>query len=57
MNALPLSGFGLLLAGLALAPVAARAESGEQIAKSGNAAGAPACVTCHGTARLGKVKT
>ena len=54
MNSLRRLGFGLLLASLGLAHVAARAETGEQIAKSGNAAGAPACVTCHGAAGQGQ---
>lgn len=43
-----------MLASLALAGAAARAETGEQLAKSGNAAGAPACVTCHGAAGQGE---
>ena len=43
-----------VLASLALAAAAARAESGAQLAKSGNAAGAPACVTCHGVAGQGQ---
>ena len=33
----------------------ASAETAEQIAKSGNAAGAPACVACHGPAGQGQV--
>jgi cytochrome c553 len=32
----------------------ASAETGEQLAKSGNAAGAPACITCHGAAGKGQ---
>ena len=43
-----------VIASLGLAWVPARAETGEQLAKSGNAAGAPACVTCHGPAGQGQ---
>ena len=43
-----------MIASLALVGAAARAETGEQLAKSGNAAGAPACVTCHGVAGQGQ---
>lgn len=43
-----------MIASLALVGAAARAETGEQLAKSGNAAGAPACVTCHGAAGQGQ---
>ena len=43
-----------MISSLALASAAARAETGEQLAKSGNAAGAPACVTCHGAAGQGQ---
>ena len=46
--------FGILIAGLALSCGAARAQSGEQIAKAGNAVGAPACVTCHGPTGQGQ---
>lgn len=46
--------FGILVAGLALACGSVRAQSGEQIAKAGNAAGAPACVTCHGITGQGQ---
>ena len=42
------SALGLVIASLALASVSARAQTGEQLANSGNAAGAPACATCHG---------
>jgi cytochrome c553 len=44
----------LLVAILTGACSLASAETGEQIAKSGNAAGAPACVTCHGPAGQGQ---
>lgn len=44
----------LFMAILAGACSLASAETGEQIAKSGNAAGAPACVTCHGAAGQGQ---
>ena len=54
MNIFRQSGFGLLLASLVFAYVPGRAETGEQIAKSGNAAGAPACVACHGMAGQGQ---
>ncbi len=54
MNSLRQLGFCLLLASLELAHVEVRAETGEQIAKSGNAAGAPACITCHGSAGQGQ---
>ena len=43
-----------MIASLAIVGAAARAETGEQLAKSGNAAGAPACVTCHGAAGQGQ---
>ena len=43
-----------MIASLALVGAAARAETGEQLAKSGNAADAPACVTCHGAAGQGQ---
>ena len=46
--------FSLLFACLAATAGPARAQSGEQIAKGGNSAGAPACVTCHGPAGLGQ---
>ena len=46
--------FGLLIASLGLVHVPVRAETGAQIAKSGNGAGAPACVTCHGQAGQGQ---
>ena len=46
--------FGLLVAGLALPCGSVRAQSGEQIAKAGNAVGAPACVTCHGLTGQGQ---
>lgn len=46
--------FGLLVAGLALSCGLVGAQSGEQIAKAGNAAGAPACVTCHGPTGQGQ---
>lgn len=54
MNTIRRSGFGLLLASLAFVCTPGRAETGEQIAKSGNAAGAPACVACHGTTGQGQ---
>lgn len=44
----------LLMAMLAMSCSLASAETGEQIAKSGNAAGAPACVTCHGPTGQGQ---
>ena len=43
-----------MIASLAIVGAAARAETGEQLAKSGNAAGAPACVACHGAAGQGQ---
>ena len=46
--------FDLLLAGLGLVCASVHAETGEQLAMSGNAAGAPACVTCHGTVGQGQ---
>ena len=46
--------FGLLVAVLALSCGLVGAQSGEQIAKAGNAAGAPACVTCHGPTGQGQ---
>ncbi len=54
MNTLGRSSFGFLVASLGLACVSVRAQTGEQIAKSGNAAGAPACVICHGPAGQGQ---
>lgn len=51
---LPRAAFGLLVAGLAMACGSVRAQSGEQIAKAGNAVGAPACVTCHGPTGQGQ---
>ena len=45
---------GILVAGLGLAFGSVRAESGAQLANSGNAAGAPACATCHGAAGQGQ---
>ncbi|MCK9213669.1 MAG: c-type cytochrome [Rhodoferax sp.] len=44
----------LLAVTLAGAWSLANAETGEQVAKSGNTAGAPACVTCHGAAGQGQ---
>ena len=44
----------LMIASLAFTGAAVRAETGEQFAKSGNAAGAPACATCHGPAGQGQ---
>lgn len=54
MPTLRQSVFVTLFAGLGLAHVALGAETGAQIAKSGSAAGAPACVTCHGVAGQGQ---
>ena len=45
---------GLVIAAVAMASGAVRSQSGEQIAKAGNAAGAPACVTCHGPTGQGQ---
>jgi len=45
---------GVVVVGLGLAYGPVRGQTGEQIAKSGNAAGAPACATCHGTAGQGQ---
>lgn len=44
-----------LLTALALTVLPALAQTGEKIAKSGNAAGAPACVTCHGETGQGQL--
>lgn len=44
----------LLWATLAGACSLASAQTGEQLAKGGNAAGAPACVSCHGAAGQGQ---
>ncbi|NDP37685.1 MAG: c-type cytochrome [Rhodoferax sp.] len=43
-----------LFTALALTVLPALAQTGEKIAKSGNAAGAPACVTCHGATGQGQ---
>ena len=42
---------------LALTALPAFAQLGEKISKSGNAAGAPACVTCHGASGQGQLAT
>ena len=44
-----------LFTALALTVLPALAQQGEKIAKSGNAAGAPACVTCHGETGQGQL--
>jgi len=43
-----------LFTGLSLTVLPALAQTGEKIAKAGNAAGAPACVTCHGASGQGQ---
>lgn len=43
-----------LLTTLALTVMPALAQTGEKIAKNGNATGAPACVTCHGPSGQGQ---
>lgn len=43
-----------LFAGLSMTVSPASAQTGEKIAKAGNAAGAPACVTCHGPSGQGQ---
>lgn len=44
-----------LFTALALTVLPAFAQQGEKIARSGNAAGAPACVTCHGETGQGQL--
>ncbi|MBA3057219.1 MAG: c-type cytochrome [Gammaproteobacteria bacterium] len=43
-----------LFTALALTALPALAQNGEKIAKTGNAAGAPACMTCHGASGQGQ---
>lgn len=47
----------VLFACLAMLTGSVCAQSGEKIAKAGNAAGAPACVTCHGPSGQGQSTT
>lgn len=44
-----------LFTGLCMTVSPALAQTGEKIAKTGNAAGAPACVTCHGETGQGQL--